>query len=194
MSRGYSVFFKTGITLFILTGIVLMLFIGHSSIRSEAYADFFAQANRSTRNYLPQGANVNGSAIEKIVHYKGVRGVGNTGIGNGSLRTLASDVTLDPANFMLPKKYMAANIQMNGMSPSMVIGEPQKDIFHEFPLEAGTIYGKVLGLRMPGGYTMNMGIRTIGYGYYDPKIVGEKIVAVSKLLNSIKSNNATSAG
>jgi len=45
-----------------------------------------------------------------------------------------------------------------------------------------------MGLRLPGGNTMNMGIRSFGYGYYDPKIVGEKIVAVSKLLESIKSS------
>jgi hypothetical protein len=188
MSRGYGVFIKTGATIFVLTSLVITLFIGQYSIRSEARADFLALSNRSTRNYLPQGANNNGSAIEKIVHYKGVRGVGNTGIGNGSLRALAAGVTLDPAGYMLPKKYMAANVNMSGIGPSMIVAEPQKDIFQEFPLEAGTIYGKVMGLRLPGGNTMNMGIRTIGYGYYDPKIVGEKIVAVSKLLESIKNS------
>jgi hypothetical protein len=193
MSGGYSVFFKTATVLLALT-ILALIFACCSANKADARADIFALANRSTRNYLPQGANFNGSAIEKIVHYKDLRGVGNLGIGNGSLRTLAYDVTLDPAGFMLPKKYMAANVNMSGTSPSMIIGEPQKDIFHEFPTEAGTIYGKVLGLRLPGGNTMNMGIRTIGYGYYDPKIVGEKIVAVSKLLNSIKSNNSTSSG
>ncbi len=45
-------------------------------------------------------------------------------------------------------------------------------------------------MSLPGGNTMNMGIRTIGYGYYDPKIVGEKIVAVSKLLDGIKNDNS----
>ncbi|BAI62424.1 conserved hypothetical protein [Methanocella paludicola SANAE] len=188
MSGGYSVFLKTATTIFVLTGLLLTLFIGQYSIRSEARADFCALSNRSTRNYLPQGANNNGSAIEKIVHYPGIRGVGNTGIGNGSLRTLVSDVNLDPSSFMLPKTYSAANVNMSGTSPSIVIGEPQKDIFNEFPIQPGTIYGKVMGLRLPGGNTMNMGIRSFGYGYYDPKIVGEKIAAVSKLLESIKNN------
>lgn len=191
MGMGCRIFLRTWVCLLVLSSVFMMLFIGHTTIRSEAYADIFAQANRSTRHYLPQGANFNGSAIEKVVHYKDVRGVGNMGIGNGSLRTLASDVTLDPAQFMLPIKYMAANIQMDGASPSMVIGEPQKDIFREFPLEAGTMYGKLLGLRVPGGNTMDMGVRTIGYGYYDPNIVGEKIAAVSKLLTSMKSNAST---
>jgi hypothetical protein len=188
MSRGYSVFIKTAATIFVLTGLFMTVFLGQYSIRSEARADFFALANRSTRNYLPQGANNNGSAIEKIVHYKGVRGVGNTGIGNGSLRALASGVILDPSNFMLPKTYSAANVNMSGTSPSIVVGEPRKDIFNEFPVQPGTIYGKVMGLRLPGGNTMNMGIRSFGYGYYDPEIVGEKIVAVSKLLESIESS------
>lgn len=191
MSRGYSVFFKTVIIIFVLTGVIMMLFIGHFSTRSEAYADIFAQANRSTRHYLPQGADVDGSAIEKVVHWKDLRGVGNLGIGDGSLKTLASDVALDPANFMLPKKYMAGDIRTRGTGPAMVIGEPQKDMFREFPLEAGTMYGKLVGMRVPGGNTMDMGIRTIGYGYYDPKIVGEKIVAVSKLLNSMKNDSSS---
>jgi hypothetical protein len=194
MSGGYRIFLKTGIILLVLTSVVMMMFIGHSSMRAEAHADIFALANKSTRNYLPQGANVNGTAIQKVVHWRDLHAIGNVGIGNGSLRTLVSDVTLDPANFMLPKKYMAGNIQMSGTSPSIIAGEPQKDIFHEFPIEVGSMYGKLLGLRTPGGCTMDMGIRTIGYGYYDPKIVGEKIVEVSKLLDSIKNDDSTSAG
>jgi hypothetical protein len=186
MSRGISAFFKAALVFLVLTSLVLITFIGHSTGKAEARADIFAQANRSTRHYLPQGANVKGSAIEKVVHWQDLVAIGNVGIGDGRLRTLVSDVTLDPANFMLPKKYMAANVQMGGAGPSMIVGEPQKDIFHEFPIEAGTIYGKVVGLRMPGGGTMDMGIRTIGYGYYDPKIVGEKIVAVSRILDNIK--------
>jgi len=109
-----------------LTGLFLTLFIGQYSIKSEARADFIALANRSTRNYLPQGADNNGSAIEKIVHYKGVRRVGNTGIGNGSLRALASGVILDPSSFMLPNTYSAASVNMSGTGPSIVVGEPQK--------------------------------------------------------------------
>jgi hypothetical protein len=187
MSRGISAFFKAALVFLVITGLALTL-IGHYTNKAEARADIVSQANRSTRHYLPQGANVNGSAIQKVVHWQDLIAIGNVGIGDGRLRTLVSDVTLDPANFMLPKKYMAANVQMSGTGPSMIVGEPQKDIFHEFPIEAGTIYGKVVGLRTPGGGTMDMGIRTIGYGYYDPKIVGEKIVAVSKILDNIKGN------
>jgi hypothetical protein len=191
MSRGNRVFFKTIIVVVILTGLILITLVCYSTNKAEAWANIVSQANRSTRHYLPQGSNVNGSAIEKVVHFKDLLAIGNVGIGNGSLRTLAYDVTLDPASFMLPRKYMAANVQMSGMYPSTVIGEPQKDIFHEFPIEAGTMYGKLLGLRMPGGNAMNMGIRTIGYGYYDPKIVGEKIVRVSELLSWIKGNSTS---
>lgn len=190
MSRGNGNFFKTALVLFVLTVSILTVFTCYTPGKAKAWADFSALANRSTRNYLPQGANVNGSAISQVVHWKDLRGVGNVGIGDGSLKTLASDVTLDPANFMLPRKYMAANVQMDGASPSTVVGEPQKDIFHEFPLEAGTMYGKVMGLRLPGGNTMDMGIRTIGYGYFDPKIVGEKIVEVSKLLENVKNTSS----
>jgi hypothetical protein len=191
MSRGNRVFFKTIIVVVILTSLILITLVCYSTNKAEAWANIVSQANRSTRHYLPQGANVNGSAIEKVVHFKDLLAIGNVGIGNGSLRTLAYDVTLDPANFMLPKKYMAANVQMSCTGPSMVIEEPQKDIFHEFPIEAGTMYGKLLGLRMPGDNAMNMGIRTIGYGYYDPKIVGEKIVRVSELLSRIKGNSTS---
>jgi hypothetical protein len=188
MSRGYREFFGTAVILLILICLALMTFVGCSSNKTYAYADINALANRSTRHYLPQGYENNGSAIEKVVHWKDLRGVGNLGIGNGSLRTMLSDVTLDPSNFMLPKNYMAGDIGMAGMDPSVTIGKPQKDIFHEFPFEPGTMYGKLIGVPVPGGKTLNMGVRSIGYGYFDPKVVEEKIGTVAGLLNNLKND------
>lgn len=193
MNGGYCAFFKTTLVLLVITSVILIQCMSLCVGKAEAWADINSLANKSTRHYTPLGYENNGSAIEKVVHFKGVRGIGNVGIGNGSLLTLVSDVTLDPSAYMLPKKYMAGDIVMNGASPSLVIGKPQKDIFHEFPLEAGAMYGKLLGFRMPGGNRMDMGIRTIGYGYYDPKRVGEKIGEVSTLLNTLK-NGSTATG
>lgn len=189
MSRGYAVFFKTTLILLVITGLVLIQCMGLCVGKANAWADIVSLANRSTRHYTPIGYLNNGSAIEKVVHWPDLHAIGNVGIGNGSLRTLASDITLDPSGFMLPKKYMAGDIVMSGVNPSVVIGEPQKDLFHEFPVEPGTMYGKLLGFRMPGGYTMDMGIRSLGYGYYDPARVAEKIGQVSTILETLKNDS-----
>jgi len=189
MSRGYIAYFKIILILSVLTGLVVIQCLGLCVGKAYAWADITSLANRSTRHYTPLGYESNGSAIEKVVHWPDLHAIGNVGIGNGSLRTLASDITLDPSAFMLPKKYMAGDIIMNGASPSMVVGEPQKDLFHEFPIEPGTMYGKLLGFRMPGGNTMDMGVRSLGYGYYDSKRVAEKIGQVSEILNTLKNDS-----
>ena len=193
MRRGYVVFFKTASVILVITGLVLIQCMGLCVGKANAWADINSLANRSTRHYLPFGYLNNGSAIEKVVHTKEVGGVGNVGIGNGSLTALGSGVKLDPSGFMLPKKYSAGEVVMNGASPSVVIGEPQKDIFHEFPWEPGGIYGKLLGVPMPGNNRVDIAVETIGYKHYDPRTFPEEIMRISKVLGNVTTISGSTA-
>lgn len=48
----------------------------------------------------------------------------------------------------------------------IMMGRPTDDLLYEHPLVvSGTAYCRLIGLGMPGGGCLNVGMRTLGYGY-----------------------------
>jgi hypothetical protein len=48
----------------------------------------------------------------------------------------------------------------------ITLGRPVDDLFYEYPLATPiNIYARLLGLRLPGGSSLNMGVKCLGYGY-----------------------------
>jgi hypothetical protein len=58
------------------------------------------------------------------------------------------------------------NRPLNDPYHPILMGRPVDDLLYEYPL-ATTInmYGRLLGLRMPGGSCANIGVKCLGYGY-----------------------------
>jgi hypothetical protein len=155
--------------------------------RADAFADIVRLMNRTTRTYLPIGYDMNGSSIHYVINQKNTRSIGNVGIGDGRLRTMVYNNTLIP--FMMPEKYWAGDIIFNCEEPVIIYKEPEEDIFNEFPIQPGTIYGRLLGLYMPGGGRVDMAIRGIGYEYTDPATLPAKVMKVSRILEAINNGS-----
>lgn len=48
----------------------------------------------------------------------------------------------------------------------ITLGRPIDDLLYEYPLATPiNMYARLLGLRMPGGSCLNMGVKCLGYGY-----------------------------
>lgn len=58
------------------------------------------------------------------------------------------------------------NIALNDVYHAILMGRPTDDLLYEDPrVITGTVYSRFIGLRMPGGGCLNIGMRTLGYGY-----------------------------
>jgi hypothetical protein len=77
--------FKGAFALLILTGLLLVLSLNLFAHSASARADFATWANRSTRVCEPAGYNTGGTSCCQACSWKGVRGIGNVGIGNGNI-------------------------------------------------------------------------------------------------------------
>jgi hypothetical protein len=77
--------FRGAFALLLLTGLLLVLSLNLFAHVASAHADFDTWANRSTRVYEPAGYNTSGTCTSAICAWKGVRGIGNVGIGDGNV-------------------------------------------------------------------------------------------------------------
>lgn len=174
--------------LLVLTALVLSLFAGSLLPVAGARVDFAQWANRSTRVLEPADYNVNGTCAGQICNWKGVQGIGNVGIGNGSTSCITDNTTKDET--LYPEYVLQGVVSTNdndgkdadpaGKSAStgtessanisdsikgITYGKPYPGILNEYPVEAAAVYGKLAGLRMPDGRTIDVGIKSIGYEY-----------------------------
>lgn len=63
---------------------------------------------------------------------------------------------------LLPRHVAAASFITRGEPYSITINEPFPHILNENPTEPGVLYAKMLGLPLPGGRVMDMGIKSLG--------------------------------
>ncbi len=57
-------------------------------------------------------------------------------------------------------------MELNDPYHSILLGRPVNDLMYEGPLAIqGSMYFRLVGLRMPGGTTANVGMRALSYGY-----------------------------
>jgi len=63
---------------------------------------------------------------------------------------------------LLPRHVAAASIITRGEPYSITINEPYPHILNENPVEPGVLYAKLLGLPLPGGRMIDMGIKSLG--------------------------------
>jgi hypothetical protein len=77
--------FKGALALLLLTGFILALSLNLFAQTASGYADFNTWANRSSRSCEPVGYNASGTACCQACSWRGVRGVGNVGIGDGNV-------------------------------------------------------------------------------------------------------------
>jgi hypothetical protein len=63
---------------------------------------------------------------------------------------------------LLPRHVAAASIITRGEPYSITINEPYPHILNENPVEPGVLYAKMLGLQLPGGRMIDMGIKSLG--------------------------------
>jgi hypothetical protein len=58
------------------------------------------------------------------------------------------------------------NRPLNDPYHPILMGRPVDDLLYEYPLATSiNMYARLLGLRMPGGSCLNMGVKCLGYGY-----------------------------
>ncbi|MCD1294147.1 hypothetical protein CUJ83_03955 [Methanocella sp. CWC-04] len=179
---------KTIIVLLISICFILPSFINILVYDASARADIYTMANRSTRHYLPMGYDVNGTAAKKIVDWEGARAVGNVGIGDGRLKTLVRDTTLE--ELMLPAQYMQGTIRVNEGPSSIIYKEPPNDIFTQFTVQPGSQYCKLVGLIAPGGNNVDIGIRSLGYAYVSPETYLRRAKIVEKIIRALANQTA----
>jgi len=66
---------------------------------------------------------------------------------------------------LYPENVLAGAATVEGRPDSIVIGHPFEHILMEDPVEAAALYGKLMGLPLPDGSVMDVGIKCIGYEY-----------------------------
>jgi hypothetical protein len=65
-----------------------------------------------------------------------------------------------------PATSIVKNIPLDDLYHSILMGRPVDDLLYENPLTiSGSAYFRLLGVAMPGGNCVNIGMRTLGYGY-----------------------------
>lgn len=65
-----------------------------------------------------------------------------------------------------PTSNIANTIPLDDVYHTILMGRPVDDLLYENPLTiTGTAYFRLLGVAMPGGNCINVGMRTLGYGY-----------------------------
>jgi hypothetical protein len=89
--------FKGTIVLFLMVCIVLAIAASLFAVAADARADFEKWSNRSARVLEPADYKTNGTCCEAICTWKGVRGVGNMGIGDGNISLMEPDVISEMA-------------------------------------------------------------------------------------------------
>ncbi len=104
----------------------------------------------------------------------------NTSVGNITLTTPRNDIdvnTDEPAGdnntASEPVSAPPSNtgnigrpMELNDPYHSLLLGRPVNDLMYEAPLAIqGSMYFRLVGLRVPGGTTANIGMRTLSYGY-----------------------------
>ncbi len=63
---------------------------------------------------------------------------------------------------LLPEHVAAASVITRGEPYSITINEPYPHILNENPTEPAVLYAKMLGLPLPGGRMIDMGIKSLG--------------------------------
>jgi hypothetical protein len=221
------------IALLLLAGFFLAVAVSIFVPAADARADFVTWADRLTRPGAPCGCTENGTCVQRIVAWPGVKGVGNVGIGDGNVSLMqpefindamksfnegltknesapgnttgeviaaplnnsryngtlvtgnataasetaepggeeAGNVTSEPeesetlTESLLPGHVMSAGTITRTEPYSIVYGDPFPHILNEDQVEAGVIYGKMFGLPLPGGRTIDIGIKSLGSEY-----------------------------
>lgn len=91
---------------------------------------------------------------------------------SGNAETVATDTKEKPAetenntsqNTM--SSYSDNSTMIRDAYHPIMMGRPTDDLLYEDPLVVtGTAYCRLIGLAMPGGGCLNVGMRTLGYGY-----------------------------
>jgi len=182
--------FRWLVVLLVFTCVALMLSISLLPSVAEARADFNTWANRSTRVLEPAGYDVNNTSTCQICTFtRGMNLIGNLGIGDGNIslmkpdhldRTLNAPVPGVSANetdtpatpaydlgteSLYPQNVLAGAATVEGRPDTIVIGHPFPHIMTEAPVEAAALYGKLVGLPLPDGSVMDVGVKSLGYEY-----------------------------
>jgi hypothetical protein len=187
--------FRWVVVLLVFTFIALTLSISLLSRAAYARADFGTWANRSTHVVEPAGYNTTGSPACKICEFsRKFNDMGNLGIGNGNISLIKPDYLKEALNVtgietgvagnnttglgtpapmaydfetenLLPLNVLAGAATVEGRPDTITLGHPFLHILMEDPTEASVLYGKLLGLPLPAGSVMDVGIKSIGYEY-----------------------------
>ena len=65
-----------------------------------------------------------------------------------------------------PQGNIGRPMELNDPFHSVLLGRPVNDLMYEDPLTInGTMYFRLVGLRVPGGSIADVGMRSLGYGY-----------------------------
>ncbi|CAJ35203.1 hypothetical protein LRC204 [Methanocella arvoryzae MRE50] len=186
MRWGLSEIVRTCFIVLLLTCTLLPAIVCLCTCGADARADFSTWANRSSRLVAPADYNTDGTCAGQICSWKGVQGIGNTGIGDGNVSAITNNTTEDETlypDYVLQGVITIDGAQYPGQAPEstasnstsglkiggepgiFTYGSPYPGILNEYPVEAAAVYGKLTGLRMPDGRSVSIGIKSIGYEY-----------------------------
>lgn len=102
--------------LLLLTCIVSTLAVCLFAPAASAYADFATWGTRNLRVFEPAGYNTSGTCASAICQWKGVRGIGNLGIGDGNVSLMM------PSFINNAVKAMNESLAGNELSPGEKAG------------------------------------------------------------------------
>jgi hypothetical protein len=190
MRWGLDKVVKVTFAMLTLACVLLTVFTSPCITNANARADFATWANRSTRSLEPADYNTNGTSTCQICNWKGTQGIGNVGIGDGSISALTNGTTKEETLYpdydlqgvvtTEGSQYPGVNrtemdagntsvvgsgLKIGGTPDIITYGKPYPGILNEYPAEATAVYGKLTGLKMPDGRSVEIGVKSIGYEY-----------------------------
>lgn len=118
------------------------------------YPDYDLQGVVTTEGSQYPGVNqITGDTVSKALQI----GVGNesgNSAGNNETEIVADNT-----------HEIGSGVKIGGTSDIITYGKPYPGILNEYPVEATAVYGKLTGLRMPDGRSVEIGVKSIGYEY-----------------------------
>ena len=138
-----------------------------------------AQNSNETADQTANEADANKTASPGGSNSTIISAPTNNTHGNGTLVSKDTDVAPGPApgaqaespaggpvtESLYPDYDLAASIIPRYAPYSITINKPFEHILAENPIEAAALYGKLIGLPMPSGQVIDVGIKCIGYEY-----------------------------
>jgi hypothetical protein len=136
---------------------------GNETAANETSAENTTTASNTTVSHENGAYKITGTSVGNITMALPQRDVDVSNNSSAEENTTAPEASGEPQG---PRGNIGRPMELNDPYHSILLGRPVNDLMYEDPLTInGTMYFRLVGLRMPDGEEADVGMRSLGYGY-----------------------------